>query len=207
MMRKPREIVDGSTYHVSAKINRGEFIFKDRADLKILFFKLVKRTHGKYKFHVQGITVMDNHIHMTIKPSKGEKLGNIMNSILSTFARRYNVIINSHGHVWYDRFKSKVIVTFTQYINTLRYICNNPLRAGMVNDPLSYKFCAVNALYTKEKSELVSIIQSIIDFKNKELLNIYDDYIKEFDVNKAIEKDITIGFYPNNPGRPKKDKK
>jgi hypothetical protein len=40
-MRKPRILEDGARYHVSAKINRGEFIFEDK-EIKDLFLEIVK---------------------------------------------------------------------------------------------------------------------------------------------------------------------
>ncbi|MDA3900602.1 MAG: hypothetical protein PF637_08790, partial [Spirochaetes bacterium] len=57
-MRKPREIVKGATYHVVAKINRGEFLFEESPEFKAIFFTIVHRTHKLYKFRAYAITVM-----------------------------------------------------------------------------------------------------------------------------------------------------
>ena len=42
--------------------------------------------------------------------------------------------------MWYDRFKSKVIISYRQMLATFSYICNNPLKAEMVDNPEEYKF-------------------------------------------------------------------
>ena len=205
-MRKPREIVEGSSYHVTARINRGEYLLQDNFefDLKKMFIEVVHRTHKIYNFRIYDIEVMDNHIHMMIKPEGDTEVGNIIHSILSTFARRYNILFKCHGHVWYDRFKSKVIKNSQQLINTIRYICNNPYRAGMINNPLNYKYSSVYSIYAKIKTELVSLILSIMDLTDKNIRSIYDDYRKEFSFEKASAVNKALGFYPNKPGRPKK---
>lgn len=86
---------------------------------------------------------MDNHIHLLIKPGKGENLSKIMQWILSVFAKRYNKHFNLKGHVWYDRFKSKIIESFQQLISTFEYICNNPVKAEMVESAEEYLYGAL----------------------------------------------------------------
>lgn len=203
-MRKPREIVKGATYHVGAKINRGEYLFEKNPEFKSIFFQIVHNTHKRYKFRAYAITVMDNHIHMMIKPEGKSELGNIMNSILSTFARRYNLALDYHGHVWYDRFKSKVIITIEQFINTLKYICNNPVRAGIVKNPLDYKYSVAYAICTNARSDLEKTILNIVDLADEKILKLYKDYIAEFDIEKALQVNTAFGFYPGKSGRPKK---
>jgi hypothetical protein len=63
-----------------------------------------------------------------------------MQWILSVFALQYNKLYSYKGHVWYDRFKSKVIKTLQQLINTFLYIANNPVRAGLTNHPLEFVY-------------------------------------------------------------------
>jgi len=63
-----------------------------------------------------------------------------MQWILSVFAKSYNKFINLKGHVWNDRFKSTVIESFQQLIATFRYIFNNPVKAGMIENPEEYPY-------------------------------------------------------------------
>ncbi len=86
---------------------------------------------------------MDNHIHLLIKPGKGENLSRIMQWILGVFAKGYNKYYNLKGHVWYDRFNSKIIENFQQLLATFRYICNNPVKAEMVETPEEYLYGAL----------------------------------------------------------------
>ncbi len=75
---------------------------------------------------------MDNHIHLIIKTLRNNSLSEIMQWILSRFAVKFNKLKGYHGHVWYDRFKSKIIRTYSQFLKVFEYISNNPVKAGMV---------------------------------------------------------------------------
>lgn len=138
-MRKPREIYLNAEYHVTAKINRGEFAFESR-EVKELFLLIVSRAKKKHSFRLRHFVVMSNHIHFLIKPEEEESLSRIMQWILSVFAICYNKQFNLKGHVWHDRFKSKVIKSYRQLIATFKYICNNPVKAEMVKAPEEYEY-------------------------------------------------------------------
>jgi len=138
-MRKPRYLINNAEYHVTARINRGEFALETR-EIKELFLHTVKRAKGKYFFRLKCFVIMDNHIHLLISPGTGENLSKIMQWILSVFAIHYNKYFNLKGHVWYDRFKSKIIENFQQLLATFRYISNNPVKAKMTENPEEYLY-------------------------------------------------------------------
>jgi putative transposase len=138
-MRKPRELFIGAEYHVTARINRGEFVF-ETSEIKKLFLFIVKRAKNKYSFSIRNFSIMDNHVHLQIKPGRNENLSRIMQWILGVFAKSYNKKYNLKGHVWYDRFHSTVIKSYRQLIATFKYICNNPVKSEIVEKPEDYKF-------------------------------------------------------------------
>ena len=138
-MRKPRELRKGAKYHVSAKINRGEHIFESD-QIKTLFMEIVRRSKKKYKYSLENFTIMNNHIHFLIKPVENECLSDIMQWILSVFARYYNIIHKLKGHVWQGRFWSKIIDDIKQFIDTFNYICDNPVKADMVKEAKDYRY-------------------------------------------------------------------
>jgi len=147
-MRQTRKLRDGAIYHVTARANRQELIF-DRVCVKEMMLKVLKDAREKYRFKVVNFCIMGNHIHLMIKPLEGENLSKIMQWMLSVFARRFNSFYKYRGHVWYDRFKSKIVRTFSQYINTFRYIAMNPVKAGLVKSASEYVY---NGVYFLKKS-------------------------------------------------------
>ncbi len=138
-MRKPRRIKRGSSYHVTARINRQEFIFFSK-EVKEMFMLTVRRAKTNYDFIVRNFCIMNNHIHFIIEPRGDAELSKIMQWILGVFAQTYNRKYGLKGHVWYDRFKSKVIDSIRQYLNTFIYIANNPVKAGIVDRAADYEY-------------------------------------------------------------------
>ena len=142
-MRKNRKIKHGAKYHVMARANRREMILGSR-ELKSMFLDVVKRARKKYKFVIQNFCTMGNHFHFILQPLKGESLSKIMQWVLSVFAMKYNRTFNYIGHVFYDRFKSKIIENFRQYVATFIYIMENPVKAGIVERALDFEFNGVS---------------------------------------------------------------
>ena len=147
-MRYKRLLINNGTYHVIARTNRQEFIF-DSDYIKEMFIKVLKEAKKKYQFRVDNFCIMGNHIHLMIKPLERSSLSKIMQWMLSKFAVKFNKHYNYRGHVWYDRFKSKIIESLKQFIAVNEYIDNNPVKAGMVKRTEDYFYCGITFLNKK----------------------------------------------------------
>ena len=147
-MRQARLLINGASYHVTAKANRQEFIFQPDV-IKDLFLEVLADAKKKYDFKVINFCVMSNHIHLMIKPLKDACLSDIMQWVLGNFAVKFNKFYCIHGHVWYDRFKSKVIRTFKHYLAAYIYICNNPVKAGIVENAEDYPYSGLFHILNK----------------------------------------------------------
>ena len=138
-MRHTRIIQQGATYHVVAKTNRGEFIMNSD-EMKEMFLRVLEAAKKKFSFKLKHFCIMSNHIHLLIEPGQGTSLSKLMQWILSVFAIRFNRMMGVKGHVWYDRFKSKIIAGFKQLVHTFQYISDNPRKAGLCKKASNYAF-------------------------------------------------------------------
>jgi putative transposase len=123
--------MDGALYHVSARANRKEMIL-DSAEIRDLFLKVVARARKRYRFRIENFCVMGNHYHLMIRPGPHESLSRIMQWIMSVFAMEYNREFKLTGHVWGERFFSRIIKSFWEYLITFDYIDTNPVEACLV---------------------------------------------------------------------------
>jgi hypothetical protein len=62
--------------------------------------------------------------------------------------------ISSHGHVWYDRFKSHILPNLMRALDVFQYISVNPVKAGLTGHPLEFEFNGVWNI-TRMKYEVV----------------------------------------------------
>ena len=69
-MRKPRQLLEGARYHVSARINRKEMLL-DPSGIKTMFLEVVKRAKLKYGFKIENFCIMGNHFHFIMQPDEG----------------------------------------------------------------------------------------------------------------------------------------
>ena len=197
-MRKPRIKKEGAIYHVCARANRQELIFKNE-QFKELLLKVILEAKKKYSFLFRNFCLMDNHVHFDIEPKENIDISRIMQWILSIFARRYNKIFDYKGHVWYDRFKSKIINSLEQYINTFFYIATNPIRAGLVKHPLEY---AYNGLTFYKNNKDPGLLDPVFDW----LKPLIDKFLAEF-VPEQYQKTVPEhSFRDKRPGRPRNKK-
>jgi putative transposase len=142
-MRKPRRLKAGASYHVIGRVNRQEFIFNS-PEIKRLLIATIREAKKKYSFEINNFCIMGNHVHLLIKPLHNENLSRIMQWILGRFAVSYNKLRGCTGHLWHDRFKSKIIGSFYQYLKTFAYIANNPVRAEITDRALNYQYNGIS---------------------------------------------------------------
>lgn len=107
-----------------------------------MLLSVIARAKRRFRFTIDTLCIMDNHIHLLLWPGENESLSRIMQWILSVFAIRFNRLFGLQGHVWYDRFKSIVIGSIRQFEHAYTYITENPVRAGMVEREKPYWYGA-----------------------------------------------------------------
>ncbi len=117
--------------------------------MKDLFIAELMLAKKKYDFKLIHFCIMSNHVHLILEPGPDSDLSRIMQLILSGFARRFNSIYGKTGHVWYDRFKSIIIRSFDQFVNTFHYISDNPVKAGMCKNAGNYIYSGLYELRRK----------------------------------------------------------
>jgi putative transposase len=141
-MRKNRHLEEDAVYHVSVKINRGEMVFNDIA-MRRLFLAFVTRAKKRYSFAIYHFCVMGNHVHFAIKPYKGCSLSKIMQWLLGNYAKAWNKAHGVKGHLWGDRFFSKIIRGCRGFLRVFDYISENPVKAGLAGRAENWEFSGV----------------------------------------------------------------
>ena len=140
-------------YHIIIRgINR-QTIFEEEEDIS-LFLQILKKFKEISGYKIFGYCIMGNHIHLLIKEGE-EELGIVMRRIGASFVYWYNFKYERSGHLFQDRFKSEVVEDANYLLNVLRYIHQNPVKAGLVKDISDYKWSSYS-----EYVDSVSIVDS-----------------------------------------------
>ncbi|MDR2419402.1 MAG: transposase [Treponema sp.] len=67
--------------------------------MKTTFLTFTKKAKEKYPFQLLNFCIMDNHIHLLIKPAPGQSLSKIMQWIKGNFAKYWNKVHNKQGDI------------------------------------------------------------------------------------------------------------
>jgi hypothetical protein len=74
-----------------------------------LFNRVLREAGARFAIEVRHIVIQADRVSFYIKPADGFQLPEIMQWIKQTFACRYNAMKRLDGHVWGDRYWSKVL--------------------------------------------------------------------------------------------------
>ena len=69
----------------------------------------------------------------------------------------HNLKYSLTGHLFQNRYKSEVVEDDTYFLTVLRYIHQNPLKAGLVQDPADYKWSSYKYYIDEQEQDLVSV--------------------------------------------------
>jgi hypothetical protein len=75
-----------------------------------LFNRVLREARKRFAIEVRHLVIQADRVSFYIKPDDGFQLPEIMQWIKQTFACRFNALKRLDGHVWGDRYWSKVIV-------------------------------------------------------------------------------------------------
>jgi putative transposase len=132
-----------SIFHVMCRSISEVDLFKTKDD-KLKYIYYIKKYQKIYEFKVYGYCLMDNHIHMLID-ANGADISRIMHSINLSYAQYYNGFHKRHGHLFQDRFKSKIIANDRYLFAVSAYIHNNPTDiTEFKNCPEKYEFSSLS---------------------------------------------------------------
>ena len=105
----------------------------DTADRQEFLLSL-SRARASVGFQVLAYCLMPNHFHLLLRVGN-VPLPRIMQGLLTGYATRFNLRQGKTGHLFQSRYKA-ILCTDDSYLLTLvRYIHQNPVRAGFVADP------------------------------------------------------------------------
>lgn len=136
MARKSRIEFPGAFYHVLARGNNKQKIFKDEEDYKVYILRL-KRYHERYKFILYAYVLMPNHIHLLIQTGI-TPLSKVMQGLQQSYTYYFHRKHKTVGHLFQGRYMTILCQRDAYLLELVRYIHLNPVRSGLVTNPEDY---------------------------------------------------------------------
>ena len=185
MARVARRKSATGIYHIIIRgINR-QTIFEDEED-NIKFIQTLQKYREICEYNLYAYCLMGNHLHILIKEGK-EPLETIIRRICGSYVLWYNKKYGRIGYLFQDRFKSEPIEDETYFLTVIRYIFQNPLKAGIETKVQNY-------LWTNYKDYLKGNIRTDIDFAlslfhtdRKNAINSFIEFVNQENNDKCLD--------------------
>ena len=138
MPRQKRVLSPTQVYHVMVRGNSGRDIFLDNDDRQRLL-RIIINKKRENQFILYAYCLMDNHFHLVLKECD-DNISHIMKRINTTYVVYFNKKYQINGHLFQNRFKSEIVENDAYLLALVRYVHNNPLKAGLVDTLENYQW-------------------------------------------------------------------
>jgi REP element-mobilizing transposase RayT len=129
----PHWTINGATYFVTFRTRNGTLTVREQQ----LTLEHLKEGNGKY-YDLTAAVVMPDHVHLLLTPKEEYSLSRIMRGIKGASARRINAMRHHPGPVWQHESYDRIMRDEDELLEKLEYMLNNPLKAGLTDDPHRY---------------------------------------------------------------------
>ncbi len=165
--RSARIHQENGTYHIMLRGINKQQIFEDEEDNQ-QFLQILQDCKEISKFRLYAYCLMGNHVHLLIQETN-EPIGQIFRRIGSRYVFWYNAKYGRSGHLFQDRFKSELVTDIRYMLTVIRYIHQNPIKAGICNLPDQYRWSSYHeysgqpVLIDRDEIEQFLPIQTILE--------------------------------------------
>ena len=106
---------------------------------------ILRKTVARYEVSLHAYALMPNHYHLLVTPTDGSALPHAMKALGVRYVGYYNRKYGRSGTLWGGRYRAFHIEDEQYWLTCLRYIEQNPVRAGMVRSPEEYPWSSYRA--------------------------------------------------------------
>lgn len=130
MARQRRFDAPGALHHVMVRGIERRSLFVDDLDRRDLLDRLCRILPEAGASCLVWV-FMSNHVHYVMRVGQAP-LSQVMRRLNTGFAVRFNLRHERVGYLFQNRFRSRLVAGDEDLRNLVRYVCLNPLRAGLV---------------------------------------------------------------------------
>lgn len=191
MPRQGRIHLPGGLYHVMARGIERRRIFADNAD-RVAFIQRLAEGLKTHQIKCYAWTLMPNHIHLLLSPTT-RPLTPFLHSLLTGYAVHFNRRHKRAGHLFQNRYRSILCQKERYFLELIRYIHLNPVRAGLVADSKAlnrYAWSGHAALAGNRSREWQAVLEVLCCFDRTEgrARRKYVEFIREGETQKVREE-------------------
>ena len=143
MPRTARVVIPGTPLHITQRGSRHFDVFRDEAD-RLDYLKLFSECCREFLLRIVAYCLMTNHVHFVAIPEREDSIARVFHRAHGAHAQRFNIKYGLVGHLWQERPFSCALDEAHLW-NAIRYVEQNPVRAGMVSRAADFRWYSAPA--------------------------------------------------------------
>lgn len=144
MPRPLRYLPAGSVHHIVNRGNDKKTLFDNARDFEE-FLWLIAWAKQRAKIRIVAYILMINHWHFVLWPEANGQVQKFQHLLTTTHAVRRRRLTGTvgHGHIYQDRYRAFGIWSEAYYLNVVRYVEQNALRASLVTSAAEWRWSSL----------------------------------------------------------------
>ena len=196
MPRRARLVVTGMPHHVTQRGNYRQNVFESRRDYQRYCY-WASQYALNYQVEILAYCLMTNHVHFIVVPHATDGLARFFNATHMRYSQYKNENHKRRGHLWQGRFYSSVL-DGVHLLRAVRYVEQNPVRAGIVKKPGDYVWSSAREHLGVERAPVLKAAgaHKMLNIGKKEDWNIFlgqEDYQMADLMRQKTQKGGVIG--------------
>ncbi len=181
MARPLRIEYAGAFYHVMNRGAEHKPIFFDSLEDRALFLKTLGEAAHLWKIRVHAYALMENHYHLLIETPL-PNLSRALRHLDGIFTQRLNRKVGRDGSLFRGRFKSILVEKDSYFLELVRYIHLNAVKALKYPHPSADPHCSHGCYLGIKKCPPWLVTEMALSFfgsDKTERAKRFDDYVRE----------------------------
>jgi putative transposase len=139
---------------------------------------------------------MDNHVHLLIKENE-ETIAKAIKRISSSYVYWYNSKYERVGHLFQERYRSEKVESRVYFKTVLRYIHQNPLKAGLESSVWMCRWTSIHEYV--EKVDMVDIDWGFQLFSEdrKQAFPLFIQYMQQQNQDQCLDYVVKVRLSDN----------
>ncbi len=187
MPRSAREKSGSGIYHIVLRGINKQSIFEDNEDRQYFLERLLTYKEIS-RYEVYAYCLMSNHIHLLLKEGD-EDLSIAFRRIGASYVYWYNKKYHRVGHLFQDRYRSEQVETDEYLLTAMRYIHQNPTKAGIVKEIHEFPWSSYREYTHKPVICDTKFVFSLFSKDAQEALRLWTEFNQKANTDRCLEYD------------------
>lgn len=169
-MDKERNFYKNTFHHLYNRGANKELIFFERENY-FYFLKRMKYYCSKYGINILAYCLMPNHFHLFVRQTTDEQtIAMFVSSLLNSYVKSVNQKYKRSGTLFESKTKSKQIKDEAYFKWVIKYILENPVKAGLAESISDWEFSNAKDLLSMRNGAITDINYVTSFFQSKDIM-------------------------------------